>query len=131
LLREMVSQVGGLTLGSFFRARQLTAFYAESLLIDYMFVNSPNKRDLKNKIIRALVFEYPAHSFCMDYHISSKLGLPVKEMDVITSDATKTIISLLDLLCLEGSICRDVSDSYKSPFIKLYINSQGENKNGS
>lgn len=120
LLCEMVKQVGGLTLGAFFRERGLTGFYAESLLLDYMFALAPNKDDLKNKIIHALLFEYPSHTFCMDYHICLKLGLPVKEMDVATSDMTKTIITLLRLLTVQGAICRDVSDEYKLPFIKLY-----------
>ena len=120
LLCEMVKQVGGLTLGEFFRARVLTGFYAENLLLDYMFAQAPNKQDLKNKIIHAILFEYPAHDFCMDYHICSKLGLPIKEMNVATSDTTKNTISLLRQLTLAGIICRDVSDSYKSPFIKLY-----------
>jgi len=120
LLCEMVKQVGGLTLGAFFRERVLTGFYAENLLLDYMFNHAPNKNDLKNKILQSLLFEYPSHTFCMDYHICLKLGLPVKEMDVVTSDMTKTIITLLRLLTVQGVICRDVSDAYKLPFVKLY-----------
>jgi len=121
LLCEMVKQVGGLNLGAFFRERVLTGFYAESLLLDYMFALAPNKNDLKNKIVRALLFEYPSHTFCMDYHICLKLGLPVKEMDIATSDMTKTMITLLRLLTVQGVICRDVSNEYKLPFVKLYI----------
>ena len=103
-----------------FRERELTGFYARSLLMDYMFIQVPNRKDITEKIVRALLFEYPAHTFCMDYHICSKLGLPVKEMDIATSDTTKKIITLLRLLTSQGVICRDVSDSYKLPFIKLY-----------
>lgn len=120
LLCEMVRQVGGLNLGEFFRARVLTGFYAENLLLDYMFAHVPNKQDLMGKIIRAILFEYPAHSFCMDYHICSKLGLPVEEMNVAISDATKKMITLLRQLAAASVICRDVSESYKSPFVKLY-----------
>jgi len=121
LLCEMVKQVGGLRLGEFFRARVLTGFYAEFLLLDYMLAQVANKEDLKNKIIRAILFEYPSHSFCMDFHISSKVGLPVEEMDVAMSDMTKNFVSLLKQLTFAGIICKDISGSYKAPFIKLYV----------
>jgi hypothetical protein len=121
LLCEMVRQVGSLRLGTFFRTRVLTGFYAETLLLDYMFAQASNKEDLKNKVIRTILFDYPSHSFCMDFHISLGVGLPVEEMPVAESDMTKNIISLLKQLTLANVICRDISDSYKAPFIKLYV----------
>jgi len=121
LLCEMVKQVGGLRLGTFFRTRVLTGFYAETLLLDYMFAEAPNKENLKNKVIRTILFDYPSHSFCMDFHISTSVGLPVEEMSIAESDMTKNVISILKQLTLAGLICRDLSDSYKAPFIKLYV----------
>jgi hypothetical protein len=121
LLVEMVKQVHSLNIGRFWRARTLTGYYAEVLLLDYMFVNYPNKEDLKNKIIRALLWEYPTHDFRMDFHICKRLGFPVKEMGVDESDKTKALVDGLKQLAHQGVICRDIGDTYKAPFIRLYL----------
>jgi len=121
LLVEMTRQVGALNIGRFYRARTLTGYYAEMLLLEYMFEYMPNKEDLSNKIIHAFLFEYPTHDFHMDFHICRKLGLPVQEMTVEESDKTKKIVSALKQLTLSGIICRTIRDAYKAPFIRLYV----------
>lgn len=121
LLVEMTRQIGALNIGRFYRARTLTGYYAEMLLLEYMFEHLPNREDLSNKIIHALLFEYPTHDFHMDFHISRKLGLPVQEMTVVESDKSKNIVSALRQLTILGIICRTIGDAYKAPFIRLYV----------
>lgn len=124
LLVEMTRQVGALNIGRFYRARTLTGYYAEMLLLEYMFEHLPNREDVTNKIIRGLLFEYPTHDFHMDFHISNKLGLPVEEMTVAESDKAKSIVSALRQLTVLGVICRTIRDAYKAPFIRLYSGGQ-------
>lgn len=127
LLVEMVKQVKALTVGEFWRARTLTGFYAETLLMDYMLHNLPNKKTLKNRIIGALLQEYPTHDFRMDFHVCKKHGLLVQEMTVGESDKTKEVVKALKQLTRLNLICRDVDievyyiPAYKEPFIRLYV----------
>jgi len=121
LLVEMTRQAGALNIGRFYRARTLTGYYAEMLLLEYMFEHLPNKEDLSSKIIRELLFEYPTHDFHMDFHICRKLGLPVQEMAVEESDKAKKIVSALRQLTVSGIICKTIRDTYKAPFIRLYV----------
>jgi nitroreductase len=120
LLVEMVNQVRALNIGTFWRERTLTGYYAEILLMDYMFANYPNKENLKNTIIQKLVFEYPTHDFRMDYHICDKLKFPVEEMSVDEACRTKELVGVLRLLASQGLICKEVGATYKLPFIQFY-----------
>jgi hypothetical protein len=124
LLVEMTRQLGALNIGKFYRARTLTGYYAEMLLLEYMFEQMPNKDDLSNKIIHAFLFEYPTHDFHMDFHICRKLGLPVQEMAVEESDKSKKLVSILKQLTVSEIICRTIRDAYKAPFIRLYVGGQ-------
>lgn len=124
LLVEMARQLGTLNIGRFYRARTLTGYYAEMLLLEYVFEQMPNKDDLSSKIIHAFLFEYPTHDFHMDFHICRKLGLPVQEMKVEESDKSKKLISILKQLTSLGIICRTIRDAYKAPFIRLYVGGQ-------
>lgn len=121
LLVEMVKQVQALNIGSFWRARRLTGYYAEILLLDYMFSDRSNKENLKNEIIRLLLYDYPSHDFRMDFHMCKKVGFPVKEMGVDESDKAKALVDRLKGLAHEGIVCRDIEDTYKAPFIRLYL----------
>jgi len=121
LLVEMVRQVRALNIGRFWRARRLTGYYAEILLTDYMFPHLPNKENLKDQIIRALLYTYPTHDFRMDFHICKKVGFPVSEMSIDESDKAKKLVDKLRILAHQGIICRDIGDTYKAPFIRLYM----------
>lgn len=120
LLVEMVKQVKSLNIGRFWRARTLTGYYAEILLLDYMFSHLPNKKNLKDKVIRLLLSEYPTHDFRMDYHICKKIGLLVEEMSVDESDKTRELLNALNQVARQDIICRVIGDGYKAPFIRLY-----------
>jgi hypothetical protein len=120
LLVEMVKQVGALNVGRFFRERTLTGHYAFRLLHDYMFGSEPNKKSLSENISNQILFEFPSHDFDMDYHICKELGLPVFEMTETESDKTKSLVNKLDALSENDVICRRITDTYKSPFFRLY-----------
>jgi hypothetical protein len=120
LLVEMVRQVGALNVGRYFRERTLTGHYAFRLLSDYMFSNSSNKQSLCDDIATKILFEFPSHEFEMDYHICRDLGLPVSEMNDAESEKTKLLVNELDDLADRGVICKQLDETYKAPFIRLY-----------
>lgn len=120
LLVEMVNQVGALNVGRFFRERTLTGHYAYRLLYDCMFSEHPNRKSLSEKIANAVLFEFPSHDFEMDYHICRELGLPVYEMSETESDRTKSLVNKIDEFVDRGTICRQLTDTYKAPFFRLY-----------
>lgn len=120
LLVKMVEQETALKVGKYFRERQLTRHYAQELLDNYMFGQTPNTSDRRDRVIEGLLTGAPAHSFHVDYHLGIKMGLELKEMPTEESDKTKEIIDLLDDLARNGKICENLSDSLKMPFIKFY-----------
>lgn len=120
LLVKMVEQETALTVGKYFRERQLTRHYAQELLDNYMFGNISNASDRRDRVIDGLLTGAPAHSFHIDYHLGVKMGLELKEMTIEESDKTKEIVSSLDDLTRSGEICKNLSDSLKMPFIRFY-----------
>jgi hypothetical protein len=120
LLVEMVKQVGALNVGRYFRERTLTGHYAIKLLSDYMFAKNSNKQSLCDDIANKILFEFPSHEFEMDYHICKDLGLPVSEMNDAESEKTKSLVDELDELTDQGIICKQLDETYKAPFIRLY-----------
>ena len=120
LLVALVKEVGAIQLGTFYRMRKYTEEYAKKLMTDYMFADRLDKEHLANEIISKLLFEYPSHSFVMDYHLCLELGLPVDEMSEAESDRAKELIRSLHALVKSNQICKNVDKDYKIPFFRLY-----------
>lgn len=120
LLVQLVKDVGALQVGKFYRMRQYSEKYALKLLTDYMFAKELNAGHLAEAITRKLLYEYPSHSFVMDYHLCEELGLPVEEMSEEESDKSKELIKQLDDLTDLGHICKNINKEYKIPFFRLY-----------
>lgn len=120
LLVELVKQVGAIQLGTFYRMRKYTQEYATKLMNDYMFRDRLDKGHLAEEIVQKLLYEYPSHSFVMDFHMCEELGLPVTEMSENVSDKAKKLISDLEALAKSGQICKNVDKEYKIPFFRLY-----------
>ena len=120
LLVELVKEVGGIQLGAYYRLRKFTEEYAKRLLHDYMFKNTYNKDELINKIIQKFLFEYPTHSFVMDYHLLKDLGLPVVHMDENIFDKTRGLVHKLQELSNDDIVCKKINEGYKMPFFRLY-----------
>ncbi len=133
LLVKMVEQETALTVGKYFRERQLTRHYAWELLETYMFRNVSNMSARCDRVIDGLLTGAPAHSFHVDYHLGIKMGLELTEMPIEESDKTKEIVTLLDEIARSGAICENLSDSLKMPFIRFYplaIEQKGDNNGG-
>lgn len=120
LLVEMVRQIGATNIGSFFRKREWTKYYAEILLSDYMLKDIADKQKIMDHIIDMMVFKFPSHSFDIDYNIAKRIGLIVENMSVDLSDKTKSLVKLLEDAELNDLICIYMGDGYRLPFFRLY-----------
>jgi len=120
LLVKLVEQETAIKVGEYFREQELTGYYANELLSNYMFAHSKNSSDRCDRIIKGLLKAAPSHEFHVDYHMCQGLGLEVKEMGTKESDLAKTIIMSLDELEGKGIICENLSDDWKMPFIRFY-----------
>jgi len=120
LLVEMVRQIGATNIGSFFRKREWTKYYAEILLADYMLKDIPDKQKIVDHIIDMMVFKFPSHAFDIDYNIAKRIGLIVENMPIDLSDKTKSLVELLEEAVIDGRICRYIGDGYRLPFFRLY-----------
>lgn len=120
LLVEMVKQMGVIDIGTFFRERELTKYYAEILLSDYMLRDAPDKQKTIDHIVDMMVFKFPSHEFDIDYNIGKRIGLIVENMSIDLSDKTKSLIKLLEDALRDGRICRYVGDGYRLPYFRLY-----------
>jgi hypothetical protein len=120
LLVEMVRQIGVTNIGSFFRKREWTKYYAEILLSDYMLKDIPDRQKIIDHIIDMMVFKFPSHSFDIDYNIAKRIGLIVENMPVDLSDKTKSLIKLLEDAVLNDQICTYIGNGYRLPFFRLY-----------
>lgn len=120
LLVEMVRQIGATNIGSFFRKREWTKYYAEILLSDYMLKDIPDKQKIMDHIIDMMVFKFPSHSFDIDYNIAKIIGLVVENMPIDLSDKTKSLVELLEEAVLNNQICAYIGNGYRLPFFRLY-----------
>jgi len=120
LLVELVKEVGALKVGEFYRLRQYSEKYAFKLLNDYMFAHELDSKHSAERICKKLLYEYPSHSFVMDYHLCDELGLPVEQMPDEESDASKSLIEELSKLTTSGHICKSINEEFKVPFFRLY-----------
>lgn len=58
LLVELVKEVGAINIGIFFRNREITKYYAEILLSDYMLNGVPDKEEKTEHIVDMMVFKF-------------------------------------------------------------------------
>jgi hypothetical protein len=119
LLLRLVDTIGVIKIAEYFRERELTKYYAEVLLMDYMFKENPDKLVI-NDICQALVFQSPSHEFEIDYNIAKKLNLNVERMPKDLSDKTKKLIKCLEIAMQAGEICMSTDEFYRQPYIRLY-----------
>lgn len=131
LLKEMVKQVKAINIGKFYREKNLTGFYARRLMLDYMFENKLNKKELTDNIIKNILYENPSHDFRMDYNICKMLELPVERMEDKEYKICKKLILKLQELTIANVICMNIDNdddnsNYKLPYIRLYSNIDNE-----
>jgi len=122
LLTELVKQVGALDLGGIFRARTLTAHYADRLLTDHMFSNLPenDREERKNRVISSLIWGIPSHDFEIDYWITKNLGLFVDRMKTPENENAMLLVDELGNATNAGIICRYLGEKLRMPFFKLF-----------
>lgn len=120
LLVELVKQMGWEDLSKFFRERELTARYAKTLLLNYMFKGIPDSNLKVNKIIDEILFKSPAHEFEMDYKIATEIGLPINKLPTKLSDKYRELIDLLKKATSLKVICPYIGKGYRYPFFRLY-----------
>lgn len=120
LLVSLVQGVGPLQVGKFFRERTLTGHYAQELLDTYMFAGLSDGADRRNNVIQHFLNRAPAHDFHVDYHLCSRWGLKVAEMETTESDLAKGVTTTLNELMEVGLICKPVSGRRREPFFRLY-----------
>jgi hypothetical protein len=120
LLCCLVKDIGALKVGQYYRARTLTGHYAQKFLDQYMFAGQTNAAGKRNKVIKSLLFEAPAHEFHIDFHMCLDIGLVMQEMNTTESDATKGLIELLNDLVVRDIICPYIDDESRMPFIALF-----------
>lgn len=120
LLVAMVQEIGALTVGKYFRERNLTKIYAEELLNRYMLPAHLDANHRSQSLIHSFLFGAPSHQFHLDYHLCVKFGLVVDEMDTEEFDKARHCIEILDRLANHGLICQHVSPAYRLPFFRFY-----------
>ncbi len=119
LLLKLVDEIGVIKIAEYFRERELTKYYAQLLLMDYMFKENPDKSIITG-ICNDLVFQSPSHEFEIDYNIAKRINLNVERMPKDLSDKTKKLIKNLEMATLSGEICMSIMGYYRIPFIRLY-----------
>ncbi|SRR6266852_8405142 len=120
LLVSMVQEIGALTVGKYFRERNLTRIYAEELLSRYMLPSHLDGQHRSQSLIQNFLFGAPSHQFHLDYHLCVKFGLVVIEMDTEEFDKVRAFVEILEQLADQGVICQQVSPAYRLPFFRFY-----------
>jgi hypothetical protein len=120
LLVAMVQEIGALTVGKYFRERNVTRIYAEELLNRYMLPAHLDAQHRSKSLIHNFLFGSPSHQFHLDYHLCVKFGLVVHEMGNEEFDRTRTCLLELEKLAEQGIICQQVSPAYRLPFVRFY-----------
>ena len=120
LLVKLVDQETAIEVGGYFREQELTGYYATALLNNYMFANTKNSKERCDKIVNGLLKSAPSHDYHVDYHLCLELGLEVKEMSTQESDLAKGIITSLETLEHNETICETLEEDSKAPFFRFY-----------
>lgn len=120
LLCALVKEVGAMEIGKYYRERNLTGRYAQTLLDSYMFSGFLDKEQRRKDVIRHFLFGAPAHQFHLDYHLCSDWGLEALEMSTQESDMAKEVLKKLHDLADSQIICKDLSNTQRLPYFGWY-----------
>ena len=120
LLVAMVEEVGAMQVGKYYRERNLTGQYAETLLDTYMFANFSDKKQRRQDVIRKFLFGAPAHNFHLDYHLCADWRLTTVEMPTAESDLAKGVLDKLNELAEAETICQNLNDRERLPYFGWY-----------
>jgi len=120
LLVSMVEEVGAMEVGKYYRERNLTGLYAQTLLDAYMFAGFLDKEQRRKDVIAHFLFGAPAHEFHLDYHLCSDWGLQAVEMPTEESDLAKDVLKELHGLAGLQTICGHLSNQERLPYFGWY-----------
>jgi hypothetical protein len=120
LLVAMVQEIGALSVGKYFRERNLTGNYAQELLDSYMLPSHLDAKHRSQSLVHNFLFGAPSHHFHLDYHLCRKLGLVVHEMSTDEFDRAKRCIEVLESLAESSVICQRISPALRLPFFRFY-----------
>jgi len=120
LLVAMVQEVGAMEVGKYYRERNLTGQYAETLLDSYMFANFLDKEQRRQDVIRKFLFGAPAHNFHLDYHLCDDWRLNTVEMPTGESDLAKGVRDKLNELAEAETICQKLNSRERLPYFGWY-----------
>jgi Serine dehydrogenase proteinase len=121
LLVAMVEEVGAMQVGKYYRERNLTGQYAETLLESYMFADDSDKLERRANVIKNFLFRAPAHDFHLDYHLCNEWGVKAVEMPTAESDLAKKVLKELKNLADNDIICRRVNNNKRFPYFGWYV----------
>ena len=88
LMRPIMEQINPIEMGGYRRAIAISEEYAKRMLA---ISGNPKAR----AIVRRMVWEYPAHDFCIDFDEAKEIGLPVERLPM---DQDKLICNAIQLL---------------------------------
>jgi hypothetical protein len=120
LLVAMVEEVGAMEIGKYYRERNLTGRYAQTLLDSYMFAGFLNRDQRRKDVITHFLFGAPAHEFHLDYHLCSDWGVEAVEMPTDESDLAKDVLKELLDLADSQTICKHLSNTERLPYFGWY-----------
>ena len=120
LLVAMVKEVGAMQVGKYYRERNLTGQYAETLLDSYMFAGESDSVQRRQDVIQKFLFGAPAHNFHLDYHLCADWRLKAVEMPSDESDLAKKVLDELTSLAEDEVICKPVDRQKRFPYFGWY-----------
>lgn len=120
MMSKYLAEYGVEQISYMFRTNELAVFYGCELL-----KNMIPDADKSRTIMKALTYQYPSHTFVLDYHFANKLGLVAEKMPIKLSDVSKELIEALQEAANTGDICDDIEDDEhnkdnRAPFVKYY-----------
>ena len=130
LLCAMVSQVGALKIGEYFRERLLSEKYAELFLNRYMFRDASDAHLRSEEVIAQMLHKSPSHDCNMDYDTAIEAQLTVGRLETDLSDLAKSIVAQLDELAESDQICERYGDNYRGPHVQ-FVPAAGHSSGGS
>ena len=129
LLGVMVTQVGALKIGEYYRERLLSEKYAELFLNRYMFRGASDAHLRREEVIAQMLHKSPSHDYNMDYDTALEAQLSVGRLETELSDLAKAIVAQLDRLADRDQICERYGDNYRSPHVQ-FVASAGHSTGG-
>lgn len=94
LMAPMYSQVDPLYFGASHRALETAIEYGRRVMARYAYKDWPS--DKINTLLDELAWQYPSHSFVIDYHEAQRLGLNVYLLSGEREDSAHTIVNSVE-----------------------------------